>query len=259
MIEIVKEKYFWEIKLNRPELHNAFNPEMISAITEFFIDASKNSEIRYIYLTGNGKSFCAGADLNWMKSMAQYSKAENAKDAKVLFDMFDSMSNCPVPIVSKVQGNVYGGGIGLVAASDIVAAEKNTKFCFSEVKWGLSPATISPFVLNKMTEAKALEYMLTAKRFSAKEALKSNLIHYVSDESDVEDYLSSIKESLVENGPQALRFTKRLVNEQKYWTEDQIKMKTANIIAECRVGEEGQAGLNYFLTKEIPSWKPSEK
>lgn len=255
MLEIEKKEYTYRIKLKRPELHNAFHPEMIEGITNFFKDASQNKELRAIYLSGEGKSFCAGADLNWMKDMASYSEEENYKDALALYDMFEAIYNCPVTVVTKAHGNVYGGGLGLLAASDIVAAEKNTKFCFSEVKWGLSPATISPFVINKMGESFAREYMLTAKRFSATEALAGGLLNFVGNDDEVEDYVISTLDALVENGPHAMRVTKQLFAKYHSLSVKENKDFTAKSIAKCRVGSEGQEGLKFFLTKEIPSWK----
>lgn len=255
MILLKKEKYFWEVTLNRPELHNAFNPEMIAEITSVFNEASDNDELRYVYLNGNGKSFSAGADLNWMKSMKDYSVDENQKDSIKLFEMFEAIYNCKVPTVAKVHGNVFGGGLGLVAACDIVAAETATNFCFSEVKWGLAPATISPFLLRKISESHALETMLTAKKFKADKAYEMNLVHFQGTAQSVEDYLELTFNQLLDNGPQAMRATKALI--QAYncnsWTE--IKEKTAQVIAQRRVSTEGQAGLNFFVTKEKPDWK----
>ena len=255
MLEIQKKKYVHQITLNRPDLHNAFHPEMIEGITAFFKDAAKDPELRAIVLKANGKSFCAGADLNWMKEMASYSEQENKEDAIKLYEMFEAIYMCPVTVVTKAHGNVYGGGLGLLAASDIVVAEKHTKFCFSEVKWGLSPATISPFVLEKMTASAAREFMLTAKRFSALEAKDSGLVRFIGHEDEVEDYLTATVEALVENGPQAMRKTKELFSSYREKSVDKNKEFTAEVIAACRVDDEGQEGLNFFLTKEIPKWK----
>lgn len=255
MLEIQKTKYVHTLKLNRPDLHNAFHPEMIEGITNFFKDAVLDEELRAIYLCSEGKSFCAGADLNWMKEMASYSEEENTADALKLYEMFESIYSCPVTVITKAHGNVYGGGLGLLAASDIVASEKNTKFCFSEVKWGLSPATISPFVFRKMKPASAREFMLTAKRFGANEALDSGLVNFIGNDNEVDDFIQANLDALTENGPRAMRLTKQLFSayEEMNWKDN--KLFTAKTIAECRVGKEGQEGLNFFLTKDIPSWK----
>lgn len=255
MLEIKKQDYIHTITLDRPDLHNAFHPEMIEGITNFFTDAAKDEKLRGILLQANGKSFCAGADLNWMKDMVSFSEEENRLDSLKLYEMFEAIYRCPVTVVAKAHGNVYGGGLGLLAACDIVAAEKSTMFCFSEVKWGLSPATISPFVIEKMSESAAREYMLTAKRFNALEAKDSGLVRFIGHEDEVEEYVQSTLDALVENGPKAMRKTKALFSSFREKSVEENKQYTAEVIASCRVDKEGQEGLNFFLTKEIPSWK----
>ncbi len=257
MIEVRKEKYFWQITLNRPEVHNAFNPEMISKITETFRSADKEKELRYILLDAKGKSFSAGADLQWMQSMIAYSVEENQKDAEKLFDMFASIYHCLVPTIAKVQGNVFGGGLGLLAACDYVVADIETQFCFSEVKWGLSPATIAPFLLRKVNESFLKQFMLSAEKFSAETAYEIGLIHFAGEEEEFAAYLDDLCGQLYQNGPEAMRATKELLNTLGGKIEN-FRSQTAKLIAERRVSQEGQAGLNFFLTKEKPGWKPHE-
>ncbi|MCB0347259.1 MAG: enoyl-CoA hydratase/isomerase family protein [Bdellovibrionales bacterium] len=209
MIEVQKHELHWQITLNRPEVHNAFHPEMIKMITATYVEAAK-AKVKLVVLNGNGKSFSAGADLNWMKSMAQYSEKENYVDALKLFDMFWAIYNCPAVTVCVAHGNVFGGGLGFVASSDIAIAEENTKFCFSEVKWGLSPATISPFVRAKVSEAAANHLMLTADIFSAEEARQTGLLYRVVNQETLQASVKQITKNILENGAGALMVTKEL-------------------------------------------------
>lgn len=253
MIEINKQSNYWHIKLNRPDVHNAFHPEMITAITEAYEEASE-SKVKLVVLSGNGKSFSAGADLNWMKSMAKYSEKENFQDALRLFDMFQAIYDCTAVTVCVAHGNVFGGGLGFVAASDVVIAEEETKFCFSEVKWGLSPATISPFVRTKVNESYAKHWMLTADIFTAKEALGAGLIYKSVKKEELSLAVKTLTKNILENGAEALQATKHLLNAQGH-NPLRCRKETAKLIAKRRVSKEGQEGLNYFLTKTMPSWK----
>jgi methylglutaconyl-CoA hydratase len=253
MIEINKQTSYWHIKLNRPDVHNAFHPEMIAAITEAY-EAANDDKVKLVVLSGNGKSFSAGADLNWMKSMAKYSEKENFQDALKLFDMFQTIYDCSAVTVCVAHGNVFGGGLGFVAASDIVIAASDTKFCFSEVKWGLSPATISPFIRTKVNESYAKQWMLTADIFSATDALQAGLIYKSVTKDELAAEVKLLTKNVLENGSEALQATKQLLNSQGH-NPLRCRKETAKLIAKRRVSKEGQEGLNYFLTKTLPSWK----
>lgn len=257
MIEVIKKPSYWHIKLNRPDVHNAFHPDMIAAITDAYTAASKES-VKLVVLSGNGKSFSAGADINWMKSMATFTEKQNMQDALKLFDMFLAIYDCTAVTVCVAHGNVFGGGLGFVAASDITIAAEDTKFCFSEVKWGLSPATISPFLRAKISEAHCKNWMLTADIFSSVEAKNAGLIYQAVSNDDLSSQLKLLTKTILENGSDALKATKDLLHLQGIHPANFRKV-TAKAIAKRRVSAEGQEGLNYFLTKKMPTWKKIEE
>ncbi len=242
------------IGLNRPEKRNAFFPEMIYEITAAFVEASKDKSLRAVLLTGEGTSFCAGGDLEWMQSMAGFTRAQNLKDAEALFAMFWSVRNCPIPVVGRVFGHCFGGGAGLIAACDVVSAESKTQFCFSEVKWGLVPAVISPFVVDRVARAKVSEWFITAKVFQSAEAQSAGLIHHLGAMAEVDFYLEETFKLILHAAPEAIRATKKMLN--GYSTIDWKKARTSvtKLIAERRVSEEGQKGLQAFLDKKSPQW-----
>lgn len=253
---------FIEVILNRPQVRNAFDPSMIEEITLGFRKIAKNTEYRGVILRGNGKVFCAGADLQWMESMVRYTFAENEKDAQKLFAMFESIAECPQPIIGVAHGAAMGGALGLLAACDIVIAEKNTQFCFSEVKLGIAPAVISAFVLNKIPSAQISPWMMTGKIFSTEQALRMGLVHDVFQienineiESSVQAALDSWKTSLIDAAPQAVCATKKLIKNVIASPWSVQKVITTQLIAERRVSGEGQEGLKSFLEKKTPSWR----
>ncbi len=244
----------FKITLARPEVHNAFHPDMIQELTEAFKAASA-SAARLVFLSSEGKSFCAGADLEWMKSMKDFSLEENQKDSKKLFEMFEAGRNCLVPILGRLRGHVMGGGTGLVAICDFASAEENTKFCFSEVKLGLVPAVISPFVLRKMQTSAARELMISGRVFQAPEAVQTGLLNHCGSEEQVSDYIRNIVSHILASGPEASRATKALINEVSQPLFHGLKEETARVIAERRVSNEGQSGLHAFFQKASTPWK----
>ncbi len=251
---IKEENGILNITLNRPEIHNAFNPEMISELTMVFSDQNFSMKNRAVVLKGEGESFCAGADLNWMKSMMKFNFEENVADAQRLYTMFDVMKNCPVPVIGKIHGNVFGGGLGLVAICDIVAADEKTKFCFSEAKLGLVPSVISPFVTRKMSPHILRELFLTADVFDAEKALSSGLIHFSGSNSKCDKYLEEKIQSIRKCGKGALITTKKLLNDLEHLNLQETKAETTTVISRRRVSEEGQEGLKAFLEKRKPNW-----
>lgn len=248
-IKVNKTQDVFEIRLNRPDKRNAFHPQMIRELTEAFEQANACTESKLVFLTGEGPSFCAGADLGWMKSMVDYTFEENQKDSKELFKMFETAKNCRLPVIGKVHGHVMGGALGLVAICDMAAAVAGTKFCFSEARLGLVPAVISPFVLNKMNASKARFLMITAELFQEQMAYDSGLVEFVGDEAQVDEYLSALVANIKKLGPQAVMETKKLISfvENNNWED--VREQATKVIAQRRVSDEGQARLKGFLNK----------
>ncbi len=243
------------VTLNRPDVRNAFNETAIAELALAFDELGRNDLVRAIVLAANGVAFCAGADLNWMKQMAGYSHAENQADAARLADMLRTIYLCPKPVVAKVQGDCYAGGMGLVAACDIVVASDGVNFCLSEVKLGLVPATISPYVIKAMGENAARRYFLTAERFSASEAKRIGFAHEVVMAEALDATVAAIVKPLCANSPHAVREAKKLVREiAGQAVTDALLADTASRIAEIRASDEGREGVASFLEKRKPSW-----
>jgi methylglutaconyl-CoA hydratase len=243
------------VALARPELHNAFNAGMISELTETFAGFHKDSAIRVVILKGEGKSFCAGADLNWMEKMARYTFEENVEDAQALAKMLRTIYFCSKPVIARVHGAAFGGGVGLIAACDMAVAVESATFCLSEVKLGLLPAVISPFVLKKIGEAAAHRYFLTAERFSAQEAYRLGLIsETVPDEAALDARIDEFIRALKANGPEALAQCKVLIDKIAPFNWDGATDITTKMIAERRASAEGQEGMHAFLQKRPPAW-----
>jgi len=243
------------VTLNRPDLRNAFNEGAIAELARAFDELGRNDAVRAIVLAANGPSFCAGADLNWMKKMAGYSHDENEADAMRLADMLRTIYLCPKPVVARVQGDCYAGGMGLVAACDIVVASETAGFCLSEVKLGLIPATISPYVIKAMGEQAARRYFLTAERFDAAEAQRIGVAHTVVAPEALDATVAGIVKALVNNSPHAVRQAKTLVREiVGQPVDDALLLDTAGRIAAIRASTEGREGVASFLEKRKPTW-----
>jgi methylglutaconyl-CoA hydratase len=243
------------ITLNRPDVRNAFNETTIAEIKQAFEEVGGNEGVRAIVLAANGPAFCAGADLNWMKKMAGYTHAENNADALQLAEMLRTIYLCPKPVVAKVQGDCYAGGMGLVAACDIIVAADAANFCLSEVKLGLIPATISPYVIKAMGENASRRYFLTAERFSAQEALRIGFAHEVVIAEMLDAKVAEIVKALVNNSPNAVQQAKVLVREVVGQpVNDALLADTAERIAHIRASEQGREGVQSFLEKRKPNW-----
>jgi methylglutaconyl-CoA hydratase len=243
------------VTLNRPDLRNAFNEGAIAELARVFDELGRNDAVRAIVLAANGPSFCAGADLNWMKKMAGYSHDENHADAMRLAEMLCTIYLCPKPVVARVQGDCYAGGMGLVAACDIVVASETAGFCLSEVKLGLIPATISPYVIKAMGEQAARRYFLTAERFDAAEAQRIGVAHAVVAPEALDATVAGIVKALVNNSPHAVRQAKTLVREiVGQPVDDALLLDTAGRIAAIRASTEGREGVASFLEKRKPTW-----
>ena len=233
------------VTLARPESRNAFDATLIGELAEAFVDVGK---ARAVVLAGEGKSFCAGADIEWMRNAAELTHDENVADANALRRMFEAIDTCPAPVIAVIQGHALGGGVGLVATADIAIAEERAVFAFSEVKLGIIPAVISPYALRRIGEGAARRYFVTGERFDATTALRIGLVHEVT--GDLDAALSKIVSELRTAAPRAARHAKRLVLDRPDGPE------TARRIAERRTSAEGQAGLNAFVEQKRPPWAP---
>ncbi len=243
------------VTLNRPEVRNAFNETVIDELTRAFRELGEAEGIRAIVLAAQGPAFCAGADLNWMKKMAGYTHEENRADAGQLAEMLRTIYCCPKPVLAKVQGDCYAGGMGLVAACDIAIAAEQVNFCLSEVKLGLIPATISPYVIKAMGENAARRYFLTAERFSAQEALRIGFVHSVTAADALDAAAAEMVKALVSASPNAVKEAKRLVREVAGQPlSDALIADTAERIATIRASDEGREGVRSFLEKRKPGW-----
>jgi methylglutaconyl-CoA hydratase len=243
------------VTLNRPDVHNAFDEALIAGLQETFDGLSQNPDVRVVVLAAEGKSYCAGADLNWMKRMSTYSYDENMADGRVLARMLNTIATCPKPVVGQVQGAAYGGGVGMVAVCDIAIASTKAVFCLSEVKLGLTPATISPYVVAAMGERNAHRYFLTAERFDAAAALGMGFVHQVVEPGDLAATVDGFVEILLKNGPAAITACKELIAAvANKPINEAVLNDTAKRIADIRATPEGKEGIAAFLEKRKPAW-----
>ena len=242
------------VTLNRPEVRNAFDEEVIAALTDAARDAAQDRTLRAVVLAGSGKSFCAGADLAWMSKAVAYTREENRRDAEDLAKMLARLDTLPIPLIASVHGAALGGGAGLVAVCDIVVAAEDATFGFSEVKLGIIPAVISPYVVNKIGASAARELFLTGARFSARRARRIGLVHCIVDESELDERVGEYLREIATSGPAAIAAAKTLIREVQGARPEQVVGLTTTRIAEQRVSAEGQEGMRAFLEKRKPSW-----
>jgi methylglutaconyl-CoA hydratase len=244
------------VTLDRPATHNAFDEALIAALTEAFTALGSNPHVRAILLSGNGKSFCAGADIAWMRRAGGWTGAENHADAMKLSDMLNAIDTCPKPVIARVHGAVAGGGVGLVACADMAVAIEGTKFRLSEVRLGLTPATISPFVVSKIGAGQARRWFLTAEGFGAAEAERMGLVHAVAaDETQVDAVIAGWLDHLAAAAPGAVADAKALVRDVAGRpVTDTLRALTAERIAARRASAEGREGLAAFFDKRPPEW-----
>jgi len=246
------------VALNRPELHNAFNAALIDELTMVLQALDADASVRAVVLTGHGKSFCAGADLNWMKEMAGFSPAENLADAQALALMLRTLNGLSKPTVACVRGAAFGGGVGLVACCDIAVSAHDARFSLSEAKLGLIPATISPYVIEAIGARQARRYFLTAERFTAAEAFRIGLVHDIVPESELDTRINELLGALLLAGPTAQLECKALIRGIAHRPIDaDVIAGTAEHIAAVRASPEGREGVAAFLAKRPPSWVPA--
>jgi len=260
MLEVTKRDGVARVTLNRPELRNAFDDELIKRLTGTFQEISTDRSVRVMILAGNGPAFCAGADLNWMKRMAGFSLEENRRDAMAFATLMRSIAHFRKPTIARVHGAAYGGGVGLVACCDIAVASQHATFSISEAKLGLIPAVISPYVIAAIGERAARRYFLTAERFDASEAWRLGLVHEVaSNDVELDEKLGEIVDALLIAGPVAQLEAKALIRAVAGRpVSSELIQDTAERIAKMRASPEGREGVGAFLEKRRPSWIPPE-
>ena len=255
-LTITVERHVATITLDRPDVRNAFNDEVIAELTQAFADVGARDDVRCVVLAAQGPAFCAGADLNWMRRMADYTRDENLADAGKLAAMLHTIYACPKPVIARVQGDVYAGGMGLVAACDMVVSVDTAHYCLSEVKLGLIPATIAPYVIRALGARASHRYFLTAERFNAQEAHRLGFVHTLVDSVEALDaQVAELAKALCSASPAAVKACKRLVQDvaEREITQALIDQTVAGI-ADIRASAEGKEGVQSFLQKRKPNW-----
>jgi methylglutaconyl-CoA hydratase len=253
-ITFKEDKSIAEVCFNRPEIHNAFNDEMILEVISIFQKIETMDSIRVVLLTGNGRSFCAGADLNWMSSMVDYTMEENIEDSKNLALMFNTINKCSKPVIGKINGHALGGGVGVVAVCDYVITHDKAKFGFTETRLGLIPAVISPFCIAKIGESHARAWFLSGERFDGNQGIRMGLIHEVTSLENFEKRSKEVIDSHLLAAPKAAGLAKNLIQSVITLEQKEHETYTCTAIAKQRISSEGQEGMKALLNKEKPSW-----
>jgi len=243
------------VTLSRPDAHNALNESLIEELTRCFEEISEDDRARVVVLAGDGRSFCAGADIGYMRETASFSYEENLEDARRLAMMYWTIDECPKPLVARVQGAAMGGGAGLVAVADVAVADSETRFAFSEVRLGIAPATISPFVVRKVGASHARSLFVTGERFGAEQAREIGLVHKVVSSDGLDEAVEEKVGELLQGGPVAQATMKALLRRLETTEPMEAPGLTARVISELRTGEEGQEGLAAFIEKRAPRWR----
>ncbi|HEY6512684.1 MAG TPA: enoyl-CoA hydratase/isomerase family protein [Burkholderiaceae bacterium] len=255
-LDITRDGTVARVYLNRPDVRNAFNDAVIAELTTAFRELGADASLRAIVLGGHGKAFCAGGDLHWMRAMADYSWEQNRTDAQALADMLWTLYTCPLPVVGRVHGDCYAGGVGLASVCDVLVAADGMHFCLSEAKLGLLPATIGPYVVRALGEQASRRYFISAERFSAAQAHRLGFVHELASADTIDATVDAIVQALVANGPAAVKASKKLVQDlagQPLTPE--LRADTARRIADIRASDEGREGVQSFLSKRAPSWQ----
>ena len=254
-LDVQRDSATARVFLNRPEVRNAFNDAVIAELTEVFTDFPRDASLRAVVLGGHGKTFCAGADLAWMRAMADYDWEDNRADAGKLADMLWAVYSCPVPVIGRIHGDCYAGGVGLAAVCDVLVAAEDTHFCLSEAKLGLLPATIAPYVVKALGEQAARRYFVSAERFDAVTAKTLGFVHEVAAPEALDAKLDEILAAIVANGPDAVKACKLLVKDVAARAiTPELRADTAHRIADIRASGEGREGVQSYLNKRKPSW-----
>jgi len=255
-LDIQRQGPVARVFLNRPEVRNAFNDGVIAELSAAFHELGADPTLRAIVLGGQGKAFCAGADLSWMRTMAGYTWEQNRADAQALADMLWTLYACPLPVVGRIHGDCYAGGLGLAAVCDVLVAAEGAQFCLSEARLGLLPATIGPYVVRALGEQAARRYFTTAERFDAARAHALGFVHELVTADALDARVDEIVAALVANGPEAVKACKRLVQDVAGRPIDAVlRAETARRIADIRASDEGREGVQAFLNKREPAWR----
>jgi len=255
-IEIRREEAVVTVALNRPRSHNAMTPQMIAELTGVFDAIGDDKGVRAVVLTGNGRSFCAGADLTFMRAAADMTFAENVADGEAIFDLMMAVDKCPLPVVARVNGATIGGGVGLISCCDIVVAIERAIFALSEVRLGILPAVISPFVLARTGTAAARQLFLTGERFTADHAHRIGLVdHVVTDEAALDEKVTERVDALLHGAPGAQAAAKELIRAMALRPKEEMRAYTTQLIARRRASDEGREGMSAFLEKRRPFWQ----
>jgi methylglutaconyl-CoA hydratase len=243
------------VTLDRPQVHNAMNPQLISHLTRLFREIGARDDVRVVILTGSGRTFCAGADLAAMRAAADYDFQQNVADGQTIFDLMVAVDRCSKPVIGRINGSAIGGGTGLVSCCDIAIAVQEAEFAFSEVRLGLTPAVISPFILRKIGPGYARELFLTGERFDAAKALQIGLIHQITSEETLGDAVNQKVDLLLQGAPEAQAVVKELLRMGDFQSIDVQRVATAEILARRRDSWEGREGMSAFLEKRKPDWQ----
>ncbi len=255
-LDLRREGAVAHVRLNRPDVRNAFNDAVIAELSQAFAAFASDASLRAVVLGGHGKAFCAGADLSWMRAMADYTWEQNRADAQGLADMLYAIWSCPVPVVGRIHGDAYAGGVGLAAVCDVLVAAEGVHFCLSEARLGLLPATIGPYVVRALGEQASRRYFTTAERFDAARAQALGFVHEVVPADALDAKVDEIVAAIVANGPAAVRACKKLVQDVAGRpVDDALRADTARRIADIRASAEGKEGVQSFLNKREPAWR----
>ncbi len=258
-IRVINKGAVAEVHFCRPEVHNAFNDQVIDEMTFAFKKLKLDEDVRVVVITGEGKSFCAGADLNWMRSVKDAAYEDNLDEARRLADLFYDIYSFPKPVIGKINGAAIGGGTGFVAVTDIAIAAQNAIFSFSEVKIGVVPACISPYVIKRVGEGRARELFLTGERIDGNAAERVGLVNRSVPDEMLDATVNGLVQKLLSSGPEAIKVCKELLQNVPGQTVEQFKEYTARMIADLRQSPEGQEGMDAFLNKRTPKWVPEEE
>ena len=254
-LEVRRQKTTLIVRLNRPDQHNAFNQEMIAELTRLFGSIASEKDLRAVVLTGSGRTFCAGADISMMREAVDFDFQQNLAEGQMIYELMLAVDHCPLPVIGRINGSAIGGGLGLVSCCDVVVAVERAKFALAEVRLGLIPAVISPFVISKIGLSNARELFLTGERFDVYQAKRIGLVHHIAPEGELDEAVSDRIKELYNAAPGAQAEAKRIIRALPNLLESELREFLAEAIARRRISEEGKEGMDAFLNKRLPWWQ----